>query len=77
MENTIERWSNIDEITDHLGVSKDTVRNWIKKGEIPAHKIGNLWKFRLSEVDEWVLSGKSGFFKEDKSTNSDKPDKDN
>ena len=43
----------------HLGVTKDTVRAWIKKTDIPAHKIGKLWKFKLSELDEWVKSGKS------------------
>ena len=26
---------------------------------IPAHKIGKLWKFKKSELDEWVKSGKS------------------
>ena len=36
-----------------------TIRNWIKKTDIPAHKIGRLWKFKFSEVDEWVKSGKS------------------
>lgn len=28
-----------------------------KKTDIPAHKIGRLWKFKFSEVDEWVKSG--------------------
>ena len=42
-----------------LGVTKDTIRNWIKKSDIPAHKVGRQWKFKLSEVDEWVKSGKS------------------
>jgi len=25
-----------------------------KHGSLPAHRIGRLWKFKLSEVDEWV-----------------------
>lgn len=54
-----ERWLSIDEIAEHLGVTKDSVRAWIKKKEMPAHKIGKLWKFRMSEVNEWVLSGKA------------------
>lgn len=54
-----EKWSSLDETAEHIGVSKDTVRNWIKKGNIPAHKVGRLWKFKLSEVDEWIRSGKS------------------
>jgi hypothetical protein len=27
---------------------------------LPAHKIGRLWKFKLSEVDEWVRPGGAG-----------------
>ena len=51
--------SCINEAAAHLGVTKDTIRNWIKRTDIPAHKIGKLWKFKLSELDEWVKSGKS------------------
>ena len=55
-----EKWVGIEEAANHLGVNKDTIRNWIKKENgIPAHKIGKLWKFKLSELDEWVKSGKS------------------
>lgn len=61
MENTNNRepWVCLEEIATYLGVSKDTVRKWIKKTDIPAHKIGRLWKFKISEVDEWVKSGHS------------------
>jgi len=59
MENKNERWSSLEEVAEYLGVNKDTVRNWIKKQDIPACKIGKLWKFKLSEIDEWVKSGKS------------------
>ena len=54
-----EKWSNLEEIAQYLGVTKDTIRNWIKKNDIPAHKIGRQWKFKISEVDEWVKSGQS------------------
>lgn len=54
-----ERWSSLEEVAEHIGVNKDTVRNWIKKEAIPAHRIGKLWKFKLSEIDEWIKSGKS------------------
>lgn len=52
-------WIGIEEVAIYLGVTKDTVRNWIKKTDIPAHKIGKLWKFKRSELDDWVKSGKS------------------
>lgn len=58
-ENYTENWIGIEEAANHLGVTKDTIRNWIKKTDIPAHKIGKLWKFKRSELDAWVKSGKS------------------
>lgn len=55
-----DKWINLEEAADYLGVNKDTIRNWIRKDkDIPAHKIGKLWKFKKSELDEWVKSGKS------------------
>lgn len=57
--NEIERWLSLEEISKHLGVSKDTIRIWIKKETIPFHKIGRQYKFRISEVDAWVESGQS------------------
>ena len=55
-----DRWIGIDELSQYLGVSKDTIRNWIKKtSNIPAHKIGKKWKFKISEIDNWVKSGQS------------------
>ena len=54
-----EPWASLEEVATYLGVNKDTVRNWIKKTNIPAHKIGKLWKFKRSELDEWVKSGES------------------
>ena len=60
MDNILDdKWIGIEEAANFLGVTKDTIRNWIKKNNIPAHKIGKLWKFRKSELNEWVLSGKS------------------
>ena len=59
VENYADNWIGIEEAAKYLGVTKDTVRNWIKKTDIPAHKIGKLWKFKKSELDIWVKSGKS------------------
>ena len=52
-----ELWLSADEIATHLGVSKDTVYAWIADRDMPAHKIGRLWKFQASEVDDWVRRG--------------------
>ena len=57
MNTTVERWYSMKEITEHLGVSRDTVLNWIEKRNMPAAKIGRLWKFKISEVDAWIKAG--------------------
>lgn len=59
IENYNDNWIGIEEAASYLGVTKDTVRNWIRKTDIPANKIGKLWKFKRSELDQWVKSGKS------------------
>ena len=53
-----EKWIDLESVAEHIGVNKDTIRNWIKKTNIPAHKVGRLWKFKLSEIDAWIKSGK-------------------
>lgn len=60
IEHQDDKWIGIEEVASYLSVNKDTIRNWIKKDTgIPAHKIGKLWKFKKSELDEWIKSGKS------------------
>lgn len=57
-----DNWINIDEAANYLGIKPVTLRDWIKKRElnfIPVNKIGKQWKFKKSELDEWIKSGKS------------------
>jgi len=44
-------------VSAHLGVVRDTIYRWIGSRALPAHRIGRIWKFKLSEVDAWVRSG--------------------
>jgi excisionase family DNA binding protein len=41
-------------------VSKDTVYRWLDHRDMPGHKVGRAWKFKISEVDEWVRDGNAG-----------------
>ena len=59
MDRDIEKWVNLEEIAEHMGLSKDTIRNYIKKQQIPYHKIGKQYKFKISEIDAWIEGGKS------------------
>lgn len=46
-----DRWLSVDELAAYLGVKAGTVYTWIGKKDLPAHKMGRLWKTKRSEVD--------------------------
>lgn len=52
-----EPWVSAEHVAQHLGVAKDTIYRWREHKGLPAHRVGRLWKFQLSEVDEWVRAG--------------------
>lgn len=56
--NVAEKWVNLDDIANHLSVSKDTIRAWIKANKIPYYKAGKQYKFKISEIDDYVRNGK-------------------
>jgi excisionase family DNA binding protein len=55
--NTEERWVDVGEVATHLGVRRESVYRWIEAKGLPAHKVGRLFRFKLSEIDEWVRAG--------------------
>ncbi|TCW30832.1 helix-turn-helix domain-containing protein [Gulbenkiania mobilis] len=54
---TAEPWVSVDQIAEHLGVTRDSIYRWIDRKSLPAHRVGRLWKFKVSEVDDWVRAG--------------------
>jgi len=54
-----EPWVSVEQIAEHLGVTRDSIYRWIDRKGLPAHRVGRLWKFKASEVDEWVRAGGS------------------
>lgn len=48
---------NIERSPAYLGVGRETILQWIAKRNMPAYKVGKLWKFKLSEVDDWFVPG--------------------
>ena len=54
---TAESWLDVDAIAAHLDVSAVTIYRWLERGRIPAHRVGKLWRFKASEVDQWIKDG--------------------
>lgn len=50
----------IEEVAKYLRVSERTVYDWAQKGEIPSGKIGTVWRFKKSEIENWVNERLSG-----------------
>ena len=53
-----EKWVNLKDVAVYLSMSEDTVRTWIKEGKLPFYRVGKRYKFKISEIDDWILSGK-------------------
>ena len=48
---------SVEDVAKHLGVARNSVCRWIDGCGLPAHKIARLWKFKGTQVDEWVRAG--------------------
>ena len=59
MDGKPESWVTLEAIAKHLEVSTDTVHRWIRAKKIPVQRVGRQWRFKVSEVDAWVVAGKA------------------
>lgn len=48
---TDERWLSISEIVEMLSVHEQTVRRWIREGELPGVLLGRKAGYRIRESD--------------------------
>ncbi|MDK9691715.1 helix-turn-helix domain-containing protein [Cupriavidus pauculus] len=44
----------LDELAAYLKIGKRTLYGLTAKGEIPAFKVGGVWRFRRGEIDQWI-----------------------
>ena len=54
MSEIIDRYYSMPKICQYLGISRDIALRWIATKNMPAYKIVKNWKFKISEIDEWV-----------------------
>lgn len=46
----------LEEVAAYLKAGKRTVYRLAANGEIPAFKLGGTWRFRRSELDQWIAA---------------------
>ncbi len=56
---TNEPWLTVEQVAAHLNIASITVYRWIEAERIPCHKVGRQWRFKASEVDNWILRGEA------------------
>jgi len=49
-----DKWLTIDQIADYLQVSKEKIYKLCQKGKMPASKFGGQWRYKRTEVDQWL-----------------------
>ncbi|MCL6507835.1 MAG: helix-turn-helix domain-containing protein [Bryobacteraceae bacterium] len=55
----MEKLLTLEEVADYLRLSKDTVYRLANTGKLPASKVGNQWRFRKEDVDQWLERNKN------------------
>ena len=51
-----EQLLTLKEAANLLGIHWKTLEIQARRGEVPATKIGNRWRFRTSVLDKWLAS---------------------
>ena len=45
-----------EEAARFLNINPKTLQKMARNGDVPAYRIGKLWKFRISDLDGWLRS---------------------
>lgn len=55
-----DKWLTIDELAGYIKMSRTKLYGMTQRGEIPASKIGNQWRFDREEIDQWMKAHATG-----------------
>ena len=44
----------LQEVAEYLQIKERTIYDWAQKGQIPAFKLGNVWRFKREDIDLWI-----------------------
>ena len=56
MANADDEILTLDEVAAYLKAGRRTVYRLAANGQIPAFKLGGTWRFRRSDLDEWIAA---------------------
>lgn len=47
----------VKEVANYLRVTEKTIYRLLRRGDIPATKVGHQWRFKKNSIDEWLHQG--------------------
>ena len=52
-ESVSPAWT-VRQVAEYLAVNERTVYRMAERGELPAFKVGDAWRFRREDIDAWI-----------------------
>ena len=49
-----EQIMTVKDVADYLKINERTVYRMAAAGSIPGFKVGASWRFKLTEIEEWI-----------------------
>ncbi len=49
-----QRLLNVSELSEYLGLPKNTIYAWVSQRRIPFVKCGRLTRFDLQKIEQWI-----------------------
>ena len=53
-----QRFLGVKELSEYLGVSRNTIYFWLSQRKVPYFKIGRFVKFDVKEIEKWLQDRK-------------------
>lgn len=54
------KWLTINELASYIKMSRTKLYGMTQRGELPASRIGNQWRFDREEIDLWMKAHATG-----------------
>jgi len=60
-----KRWNaknliTLQELAAYLQIKERTLYSWAQRGKIPGFKLGNVWRFKMEDIESWIAEHKRG-----------------
>lgn len=45
---------DVQELAAFLKIDRQTLYNWLRQGRLPGIKVGRVWRFERSAIEDWL-----------------------